>query len=96
VGRRLYRPLAAWAETDIGRFHRRLSLLIFAVAAALSVVGLVRWGGGPGTGLLVVALTASLASLVRQLRPQPGCVRQIEEVLAALPPAGASGFDAKR
>ena len=30
-GRHIYRPLAAWAETDVGRFHRRLSLLMFSV-----------------------------------------------------------------
>ena len=60
-GRHIYRPLAAWAETDIGRFHRRLSLLMFGVGAVLSLVGLVRWGGQPGTGLLALALSVSLA-----------------------------------
>jgi hypothetical protein len=66
-GRHLYRPLAAWAETDIGRFHRRLSLLMFAVAAALSLVGLACWGGQPGMGLMLAALLASLASLGRDV-----------------------------
>ncbi len=67
-GRHLYRPLAAWAETDVGRFHQYLSLLMFAAGAILSVAGLVRWGGGPGTGLLLAALLSSLWLLVRDLR----------------------------
>jgi hypothetical protein len=62
-GRRIYRPLAAWAETDIGRFHRLLSLLMFGVGVVLSLVGLSRWGGQQGTGLLLLALSASLASV---------------------------------
>jgi hypothetical protein len=67
-GRLVYRPLAAWAETDIGQFHRRLSLLMFAVAAVLSLVGLARWGGQPGTGLALLGLAASVASVVREVR----------------------------
>ena len=62
-GRHIYRPLAAWAETDVGRFHRRLSVLMFGVGVALSLVGLARWGGRPGTGLLLLTLSASLASV---------------------------------
>lgn len=67
-GRHLYRPLAAWAETDVGRFHRRLSLLMIGVAAIFSGGGLARWMGQPGTGLLLLALAASLACLTRDLR----------------------------
>jgi hypothetical protein len=66
-GRHIYRPLAAWAETDIGRFHRRLSALMYGVGVALSLVGLARWGGRPGTGLLLLALSASLASVLANL-----------------------------
>ena len=76
-GRHIYRPLAAWAETDVGRFHRRLSLLMFGVATVLSVVGLVRWWAQPGTGLLSMALVIGLASVARKVqatltRRQPG------------------------
>jgi hypothetical protein len=67
-GRHIYRPLAAWAETDIGKFHSRLSLLMFTVGAVLSLVGMIRWGGQPGTGLLLLALGASLASICADLR----------------------------
>jgi hypothetical protein len=31
-GRQIYRPLAAWTETDVGRFHQWLSLLMAAGA----------------------------------------------------------------
>lgn len=67
-GRHIYRSLAAWAETDLGRFHQRLSLLLFTVAALLSGVGLLSWGGEPGTGLLLLALAASLSCLAYDLR----------------------------
>ena len=66
-GRHIYRPLAAWAETDIGLFHRRLSVLMFGAGVVLSLVGLARWVGRPGTGLLLLALSASLASVLLSL-----------------------------
>jgi hypothetical protein len=67
-GRHIYRPLAAWAETDIGRFHRRLSLLMFGVGAVQSGAGLVRWWAQPGTGPLLLALTVSLASVAHEVK----------------------------
>ncbi|MGH7137336.1 MAG: hypothetical protein ACREHD_16455, partial [Pirellulales bacterium] len=51
-GRHLYRPLATWAETDVGRFHRRVSMLMIGVAVIFSMFALGRWFGQPGTGLL--------------------------------------------
>lgn len=68
AGRHIYRPLAAWAETDLGRFHRHLALLMFVVGAALSVAGLVRWWGRPGGGSLFAALVACLACLAVDAR----------------------------
>ncbi len=67
-GRHLYRPLAAWAETDVGRFHRRLSLLMLGVGVIFSLGGVARWAGQPGTGPLLLALAVSLASVARDLR----------------------------
>jgi hypothetical protein len=67
-GRHIYRPLAAWTETDVGRFHQRLSLLMAGSAAALSLVALVEWVGRPGTGLLIVALLTTLRVAVRDAR----------------------------
>ena len=63
-GRKVFRSLAAWSETDVGRFHQRISVLMFTAATVLTAVGLARWGGGPGTGLIVFALLASLSFLV--------------------------------
>ena len=67
-GRRIYRPLAAWTETDVGRFHQRLSLLTAASAAVLSLAALLEWGGRPGTGLLIVAFLAATCVAVRDAR----------------------------
>jgi hypothetical protein len=67
-GRHIYRPLAAWTETDVGRFHQRLSLLTAASAAALSLAALLGWAGRPGTGLLIVALLAAARVAVRDAR----------------------------
>lgn len=67
-GRHLYRSLAEWAETDIGRFHQWLSLLMFAVGGVLSGAGLSRWGGQPGTGLLLLALVVNVSFLAWDVR----------------------------
>jgi hypothetical protein len=67
-GRHVYRSLAVWAETDVGRFHRRLSLLMFAVAALLSSVALGRWWGQAGAGSLILTLVMCLASLARNVK----------------------------
>jgi len=72
-GRHLYRPLAAWAETDVGRFHRRVSMLMIGVAVMFSLFALARWLGQPGTGLLLAALTLSLASVASDLRTAWAC-----------------------
>jgi hypothetical protein len=67
-GRHIYRPLAAWTETDVGRFHQRLSLLMASSAAALSLVALLEWGGRPGTGLLIVAFLTAASVTVSDAR----------------------------
>ena len=67
-GRHIYRPLAAWTETDVGRFHQWLSLLMAASVAALSLAALLEWAGRPGTGLLIVALLAAADGAIRDAR----------------------------
>jgi len=62
-GRRVYRSLAEFHETDVGRFHHWLSLLIFAVALAFSSGGFFAWSGKPGRWLLLVACCVSLIRL---------------------------------
>jgi hypothetical protein len=59
-GRHIYRPLAEWAETDVGRFHQCLSLFMAGSSSALSLVAMVGWAGRPGTGLLVLVFVLSL------------------------------------
>jgi hypothetical protein len=60
-GRHIYRPLAEWAETDVGRFHQWLSVFMAGSAMAMSLVAMVRWAGRPGTGLLILVFLVSLA-----------------------------------
>jgi hypothetical protein len=67
-GRHIYRPLAAWTETDVGRFHQWLSLLMAASVAALSLAALLGWAGRPGTGLLVVVLLVAGSVAVQDAR----------------------------
>ena len=67
-GRHVYRPLAEWAETDVGRFHQWLAVVMAGSVTVLGMAGLVRWAGRPGTGLLVVAFVASAFALVRDWR----------------------------
>ena len=70
-GRRVYRSLAAFHETDVGRFHRYLSLTILGVALAFSAGGLVAWWNSPAEWLLVVALGISLGLLWLDVRDAP-------------------------
>ena len=67
-GRHIYRPLVAWTETDVGRFHQWLSLLMAGSAAALSLVALLEWAGRPGTGLLIVAFLTAARVAVKDAR----------------------------
>lgn len=63
ASRRIYRSLAVWTETDVGRFHQYISLTLFSIAGVLSAAGLWRFLGQPGIGYLALALAASLACL---------------------------------
>jgi hypothetical protein len=67
-GRHVYRPLAVWAETEVGRFHQRLSLLMVGSTAAVALGGLLCWGGRPGSGLLLVAFLAVVPLVIREVR----------------------------
>jgi hypothetical protein len=62
-GRRVYRSLAEFHETDVGRFHHLLSLLILAVALAFSAGGLLAWRDKPGAWLLMIASCVSIVLL---------------------------------
>jgi len=64
--RRIYRSLATWAETDVGRFHQGVSVLLFAAGGVLSLAGIWQWRGQPGIGYLALALVGSIACLALQ------------------------------
>jgi len=73
ASRRLYRSLATWAETDVGRFHQYVALLMFFIGGILSAAGLWKFLGQPGTGYLALAFATSCACLAlhsRRLRFQ--------------------------
>jgi hypothetical protein len=70
-GRRVYRSLAAFHETDVGRFHRRLSLTIVAVALAFAVGGVVAYRNTPGEWLQVVAAGVGIVLLWLDVRDAP-------------------------
>jgi hypothetical protein len=70
-GRRVYRSLAAFHETDVGRFHRRLSLTFLLVALAFALGGLVAYWGTPGEWPQVLATGIGLVMLWLDLRDAP-------------------------
>lgn len=70
-GRRIYHSLAEFHETDVGRFHRRLSLTILGVALAFAGGGLVAWWSRPGGWLLAIAFGVSIVLLWLDLRNAP-------------------------
>ena len=62
-GRHVYRSLAEFHETDVGRFHRWLSRIVLGLALAFSAGGLLAWWNKPGEWLLVIASCVSIALL---------------------------------
>jgi len=87
-GRHVYRTLAEFHETDLGRFHRRLSLIILLVALAFSAGGVMAWWSKPGEWLLVVATAVSLVLLWLDLRDAPTgpATRRFDESASGLRP----------
>ena len=75
-GRHVYRSLATFHETDLGLFHRRLSLTMLATASAFSAGGLVAWWGKPGGWPLAIATCVSLGLFWLDLRDTPGGSRK--------------------
>ena len=71
AGRHVYRSLAEFHETDVGLFHRWLSLIILAAALAFSAGGVVAHWNKPGEWLLVTATAISLVLLWLDVRDDP-------------------------
>jgi hypothetical protein len=79
-GRHVYRSLAEFHETDVGRFHRWLSLVILAVALAFSAGGVLAWWNQPGEWMLVIATGVSLILLWLDVRDSPERRGAIDEI----------------
>ena len=71
TGRRVYRSLAEFHETDVGRFYRWLSLISLLVALAFSTGGMLAWWNKPGNALLVFATGISLVLFCGEVRHAP-------------------------
>jgi hypothetical protein len=68
AGRLIFRSLAAWAETNVGLFHRRVSVIMFAAAVVVCAAALRRWAGEAGSGWLAGALLAGVVLLTQDVR----------------------------
>ena len=76
-GRQVYRSLAEFHETDVGLFHRRLSLVSLTIAVLFAAGGMIAWRGRAGEPALLVATVVNLTLLwsdVARFRgdPAPG------------------------
>jgi hypothetical protein len=65
AGRHIYRSLAEFHETDVGRFHRWLSLIVLGLALIFSAAGVLAWWNKPGEWLLVIATGIGLVLIWR-------------------------------
>jgi hypothetical protein len=66
-GRYIIRSLAAWAETNVGLFHRRVSVIMFAATIVICGAALRRWAGEPGSGWLAGALLAAVVLTIQDV-----------------------------
>jgi hypothetical protein len=72
-GRHIYRPLAVWAETEVGRFHQRLSVLMVGSTAAVALGGFLNWAAQPGSGLFLIAFVVAATLIFKDAN----CMRQV-------------------
>ena len=66
--RQITRSLATWAEAEVGKFHRRISAIMFLAATLVCALCLLLWAGKPGTGLFVITQVACVNFLIREIR----------------------------
>ncbi len=83
-GRHVYRSLAEFQETDVGQFHRWLSLIILAVSVVFSAGGVLAWWNKPGEWLVVIALGVSLVLLWLDIRDNPAKSEGDAELMAEI------------
>lgn len=67
-GRLVFRSLAAWAETNVGVFHGRVSVIMLVAAVFVCVAGLRHWAGQAGSGWLAAALLIGVVLLIHDVR----------------------------
>src|SRR4051794_20673216 len=70
-GRHVYRSLVEFHETDVGWFHRWLSLIVLTVSLTFSMAGTLAWWNKPGAWLVAIATGISLALLWHDMRDDP-------------------------
>ena len=52
----------------MGKFHRRISVIMFLAGTIVCAVCLLLLAGNPGTGFFVIAQVVSLDFLIREIR----------------------------
>jgi hypothetical protein len=77
-GRRVYHSLTEFHETDVGRFHRRLSLIIMGIALTFSAAGLLAYWNKPGGWLVVLTTAAAVVLFWLECRDKPEAARAFE------------------
>jgi hypothetical protein len=66
--RQITRSVATWAEAEVGKFHRRISAIMFLAATLVCALCLLLWVGKSGTGLFVVTQVVSVNFLIHEIR----------------------------
>jgi hypothetical protein len=66
-GREITRARADWPESEVGRFHRTLSLVLVGLAGLVAVLALLRNPGGP-EALALSPVIAAAATAARRRR----------------------------
>lgn len=66
--RQITRSLVTWAEAEVGKFHRRVSAVMFLAATLVCGLCLLLWAGKPGAGLFVIVAIVSVEFLIREIR----------------------------
>jgi hypothetical protein len=82
--RQITRSLSTWAEAEVGKFHRRISAIMFLAATLVCALFLLLSVGKPGTGLFVITQVVSMNFLIQEIRAI------LESALSPVRKAGAA------
>ncbi len=78
-GREIEVPLDSWLATEIGRFHRGISITLLLLAASITAVELLRHDHGMERWFLagiLISIGVVVAASAKGLRSRPDSVRQ--------------------